>query len=102
AESGFIDYGIEKMEEQRKTQTEQMIIDTEFYKENPFKTKTSKRKEDNKSSIKVKTNIVQSKIRLGKKFDLRDKNITRKEKNLSQLESSLNNSKGKVRKNLIL
>jgi len=37
AESGFIDYGIEEMEEQRKVQTEQMSIDIEVYKENVSK-----------------------------------------------------------------
>ncbi|CAG8850828.1 27588_t:CDS:1, partial [Gigaspora margarita] len=37
AESGIINYGIKKMEEQRKTQTEQISIDTEFYSENPLK-----------------------------------------------------------------
>ncbi|CAG8828134.1 37003_t:CDS:2, partial [Gigaspora margarita] len=37
AESSFIDYGIEEMEEQRKVQTEQMLIDIELYKENVSK-----------------------------------------------------------------
>ncbi|CAG8476882.1 45376_t:CDS:2, partial [Gigaspora margarita] len=126
AESSVIDYGIEEMEEQRKTQTEQISINTEFYKENPLKVlmeldliklpqekstdsisenqnlyQSSKiykrrRKEDKESSMKVDTNTVQSEIRLEKKFVLRDGNIISKGKNLSQLKFSLNNSKGKA------
>ncbi|CAG8852743.1 10263_t:CDS:1, partial [Gigaspora margarita] len=135
AESDFIDYRIEEMEEQRKTQTEQISIDTEFYRENPLKVSMKldpsnnkldknieveppqekstdsisenqnsylsseihkrRRKEDNESPMEMDTNTVQSEIGLEEKFVSRDKNIESKEKNLSQLELSLNNSKGK-------